>query len=141
MASRFKAVLARFSRSPRRASDPDHERRSLHPEPWQLAGMLILSPASAFSSAMGGSRVRSNGAWSQMDPMLGVRHPCISFLDMLIATGLAVSARGSLATPPSRLAVFSTELRISLEESELTSYEDYRKQTLELSALSTLRSR
>ncbi len=103
---------------------------SLHPAPWELIGVLLLSPASAFLFVWAqGSAMRSTGGIVSDGAYARVRHPMyLAFLGMLIATGLAISARGALAAAIV-VYIWGTELRVSVEESELNGYAAYREQT------------
>ena len=102
---------------------------TLRPATWELIGMLLLSPASAFLFVWAqGSAMRSAGGIVSDGAYARVRHPMyLAFLGMLIATGLAISARGALAAAVV-VYIWGTELRIAVEESELQNYADYRKQ-------------
>jgi protein-S-isoprenylcysteine O-methyltransferase Ste14 len=101
----------------------------LHPEIWEQLAILILSPVSAFLFVWAqGAAMRSTAALVTDGPYAHLRHPMyLAFLGMLIATGLALSARGPLLAAIA-IYIFGTELRVSLEESELPGYAAYRQQ-------------
>lgn len=99
----------------------------LRPRLWELAGMLALSPLSAWlfvwtqvpASRSSGELV-TEGAYSF------VRHPMyLAFLGLLLATGFAVSA-GWLLLAAVAIYLLGAELRIAMEEREIAGYGDYR---------------
>jgi protein-S-isoprenylcysteine O-methyltransferase Ste14 len=103
---------------------------ALRLEWWELIGMLILSPASAWLFVWAqASASRSAGGLVTDGAYAWVRHPMyLAFLGMLVATGFAVSARLFLLVA---VAVFllGSELRIAVEEAGLEKYDDYRRRT------------
>ncbi|MEO5926594.1 MAG: isoprenylcysteine carboxylmethyltransferase family protein [Bryobacteraceae bacterium] len=103
---------------------------ALHPAAWELIGMLVLAPASAWLFVWAQvPAARSTGGLVTDGAYAWVRHPMyLAFLGMLLATGLAVSARGSLLAAVA-IYLFGTELRIAVEEAGLENYADYQQRT------------
>ncbi len=102
----------------------------LRPRVWELAGMLVLAPASAWlfvwaqvPAARAAGALVTDGAYGW------VRHPMyLAFLGLLVATGFAVSAGWTLLAAVA-IFVAGTEMRIAVEESGLAGYEAYRQVT------------
>jgi len=103
---------------------------ALHPETWELFGVLILSPASAWIFVWAqATALRSEGGLVMDGAYALVRHPMYTaFLGMLIATGFAVSVRGPLLIAIA-IYIMGTEMRISVEEAGLENYDAYRQRT------------
>jgi protein-S-isoprenylcysteine O-methyltransferase Ste14 len=103
---------------------------ALHPERWELAATLILAPASAWLFVWAqASAARSSGGLVTDGAYAWLRHPMyLAFLGMLIATGLAVSARHALLAAVA-IYILGSEIRIAVEEAGLENYDDYRKRT------------
>ncbi len=103
---------------------------ALHPAQWELIAVLILSPASAWLFVWAQvPAARSTGGLVTDGAYAYVRHPMyLAFLGILLATGLAVSARGSLLAAAA-IYIFGTELRIAVEESGLENYAEYSQRT------------
>jgi protein-S-isoprenylcysteine O-methyltransferase Ste14 len=103
---------------------------ALRPQTWELVGMLLLAPVSAWLFVWAQvPAVRSEGALVTDGAYAWVRHPMyLAFLGLLLATGLAVSARWLLLAAVA-VYIAGTELRIALEEAGLNGYADYRQRT------------
>lgn len=103
---------------------------ALRPHAWELAGMLVLAPASAWLFVAAQVPASRSAGELVMDGAYGwVRHPMyLAFLGLLVATGFAVSA-GLWLVVGIAIYVVGTELRIALEESGLEGYAAYRERT------------
>jgi protein-S-isoprenylcysteine O-methyltransferase Ste14 len=90
---------------------------ALRPAAWELAGMLLLTPLSAWLFVWAQvPAARSEGELVTVGAYAWVRHPMyLAFAGLLLATGLAVSARWWLL---GAVAVYAagSGLRIAVEE-------------------------
>jgi protein-S-isoprenylcysteine O-methyltransferase Ste14 len=103
---------------------------ALRPQTWELAGMLVLAPASAWLFVWAQVPASRSEGGLVTDGAYGwVRHPMyLAFLGLLVATGFAVSAGLTLVAAVAVYAV-GTELRIAVEEGGLAGYAEYRRIT------------
>jgi protein-S-isoprenylcysteine O-methyltransferase Ste14 len=103
---------------------------ALRPQAWELVGILILAPASAWLFVWAQvPAARSEGGLVTGGAYGWVRHPMyLAFLGLLVATGLVLSAGWPLL---GGVAVYlaGTELRIAVEEDGLVGYAEYRRST------------
>lgn len=109
----------------------------LRPQPAELIGILFLAP---FAAGLFTWSLRSAPANAASDALVTagayrwLRHPIyLAFFAMLLATGLVVSA-GSLLLAAAILYLAGSEIRIAVEEEELTerfpsAYARYKQRT------------
>jgi protein-S-isoprenylcysteine O-methyltransferase Ste14 len=109
----------------------------LRPVRLELIAALVLAPSAVLLfgwSQWSARKPRAGNMLITTGPYAWLRHPIyLAFLAMLIATGLLVSARLTLALA-TILYVIGSELRIRAEEADLerrfpTEYSEYRRNT------------